>query len=94
MKQYIIITKLLTSINIFKKIFLTLRKMIKYQYKENCILRFVGIREVKGSFGKRHNLWLTPAFINELDLREVSFPTLVYCILRFVGILVKRKKND
>ena len=37
MTQYVIITKLLTSINISNKVFLTLRKMIKYQHTENCI---------------------------------------------------------
>ena len=65
--------------------------MIKYQHKKKCILRFAGICEIKIVFGKRLNLWDRLGFINELDLREAPFPTLVYYILGFAGILVKRK---
>ena len=33
-------------------------------------------------------------FINELDLMGVQFATLMFCILCFAGILVKRMEND
>ena len=61
--------------NISKEMFLILRKMIKYQHKENCILRFTGICKINILFGKR-KLLTQMGFINELDFRELSFATL------------------
>ena len=52
--------------------FLILRKMIKYQHKENRVLYFGCIYEIKVFFRKR----CVTFFINKLDFRKVPFVTI------------------